>query len=1724
MSNMTKLSRSIAIALLSTVAAYSYAADTNIDEKLKNAQPSETPMHVLEETAPPLLMLGMSREHTMFQEAYNDYTDIDGDGKLDIMFDPSIEYEGIYDFHLCYKYSTDTSKLSNISNNHSSDHYYLPEDARGYWYPTSKTTTKSVSKDAFPENWTEDKTVNVCDGSSWSGNFLNYLTSSKVDVLRRVLYGGSRFFNDVAPTKTSKQVRFAKDGDSSVALLKHSHTVRDAHSWGKVLSGRQYNYHLNAKDFTDLSDTKEKQAYFFVISSKDSSDTNITHSSSYIRYALAQKAGVPGYYGKEDTANDTDKNSPYAYIWDWASRQSYSENNAEALASLYVGFPSKTNKCLFDVSTNNGSCNQKITTRSAIVATCTQKFHEYGCRKYGNYWQPAGVLQEYGESENPRINFGLITGSYTKRSVGAELRSEIDKFSEEITLANQETNLANKVGGDINIKEENGGVIGIIGTLDRLGIYTKFAGEGYNNGGGVYNDCDRTTVYKNYTFKSSTFGQTIPDNKCKDWGNPVSKLMLAAAQYFEGSATFAKSKDSVLGLGYANANNGGPYKNQNTKVDYCSKPATLIIADEDISFDNNDYNGAIYSAYKNELDSIPFKSGKYFVGNSASDDSGYNNIPSAKQVNKLSDISGIAPSAPYSYGSYLTAGITKSFASRKYINAVSYADSTKSQQHSLNTYVVAMKPAMPEIKIDVGNGSYVTILPFGKTVADFSRDWNNKTDNVSKLATNTVADFYSQYISDTEGIFRINYEDMQYGSDYDMDWVVEYHYKLINGSDGSKYVQILLSNIDGDPYAPQHAGYVITGTENDGVYVDLGKFTAKNTEESENNLYDYDTLFSDAYSDALNNSAPIENYFINQPPTNITKGKTKNDFNYNSNSIVNHYNKIIQNKGNNDKPYYYMNRTEMYYNTNHNDKWKLVGSTNTWWTRVIGDFCRSKNSNNGECFNVKHNDNLIVSSRIFKVKEGATEPWVKSPLWYAAKYGIAPPEGQDWPDANDTKDPDNYFLVTNPSKLRVGIEKMIDLIDTSLHTPSAMSTENGPSISSGSNAYVALYDPSVWYGDIKQYKVGSQGNYDSEANTWSAFETFNGTDVDDRLIVTYDHTTNEYVRFHSNGYDDASHVQDMPINIINQVLNTSFADKSEFAADSESVKFMTRFARWMAGDHDKEGNENSEDPELLLVKNDNKPLRTRESSKGKFILGDIINSTPTVFKDNTVDGKSVIVVGSNDGMLHFINATNGKPIVSYLPTQALSKIKVLASQSYVTNHQSFVDSTPSIFKDVKNGKVVLFGTFGLGLEGAYALDVTNISALSNYTGDDAFNEFKDDNRLIWELLPQTTINGETIGSKFAGRVKDAPTALKVTEENGVVKYYLLLNSGYNSQDSGLIIVDLLESEEDTKLAKVVNEITAPNMKPSADPRGLNRADIIAKPVITDLTGTDNYEAIYFGDSFGQIWKIDLSRDAIRKRIACWGQTTCGSVDNSEFNPQPRVIFKAVDSNGVAQPITTELSIGFHLSGIGIIFGTGSYDLDVDGTVASLAYNSAQSVYMIRDMADDNSVNSSMRTIERCSTASSTAPSCILQLKYGTNNKGEYVYTVPNDSVSDNINRGWVLDLDLGTGERVTISPLVVHQYLHISATTPDVTGTCTGGGTSRMITFNNWRGQEIVSEEERTPWLATGLSFITIDGVQYAVMTGDAGSSPTQKYVTPPVLPKPMKNPLIINTSWLKLH
>lgn len=67
-----------------------------------------------------------------------------------------------------------------------------------------------------PSRPAADKT---CSGQ-WSGDFLNYLTTSRIDALRKVLYGGSRRIDD-----------------DDLVVLERSYVPQDAHSWGKEYRG-----------------------------------------------------------------------------------------------------------------------------------------------------------------------------------------------------------------------------------------------------------------------------------------------------------------------------------------------------------------------------------------------------------------------------------------------------------------------------------------------------------------------------------------------------------------------------------------------------------------------------------------------------------------------------------------------------------------------------------------------------------------------------------------------------------------------------------------------------------------------------------------------------------------------------------------------------------------------------------------------------------------------------------------------------------------------------------------------------------------------------------------------------------------------------------------------------------------------------------------------------------------------------------------------------------------------------------------------------------------------------------------------------------------------------------------------------------------------------------------------------------------------------------------------
>ncbi|WP_097462270.1 pilus assembly protein [Mangrovitalea sediminis] len=134
----------------------------------------------------PLVMFGLSVDEQLFFRAYSDYSDIDGDGNLDLTYKDTFNYYGYFESDWCYQYNSGS----------------------GYFEPENKAagTNGHSCKDS--------------DGAHWSGNFLNWATMTRMDVLRKVLYGGKRYLDT-----------------SSATVLERAYIPDDMHAFAKVYSG-----------------------------------------------------------------------------------------------------------------------------------------------------------------------------------------------------------------------------------------------------------------------------------------------------------------------------------------------------------------------------------------------------------------------------------------------------------------------------------------------------------------------------------------------------------------------------------------------------------------------------------------------------------------------------------------------------------------------------------------------------------------------------------------------------------------------------------------------------------------------------------------------------------------------------------------------------------------------------------------------------------------------------------------------------------------------------------------------------------------------------------------------------------------------------------------------------------------------------------------------------------------------------------------------------------------------------------------------------------------------------------------------------------------------------------------------------------------------------------------------------------------------------------------------
>jgi type IV pilus assembly protein PilY1 len=649
---------------------------------------------------PPLVMLVMGRDHTLYYEAYNDASDLDADGDYDIYYNPSeIDYYGYFDSYKCYTY----------------------DSADGRFEPSSETSDKT------------------CSGL-WSGDFLNYITTSRMDALRKVLYGGMR-----------------STDSSTDTVLERTFIPQDAHSWGKSYTSADVDGY-DISEYTPLSSPTSGGKHFF---------GNVTYDTD------------GDYDGSDDlpilrVVQNVDSDQD---IWDWASTE------RPVLSTSYY--------------------SSSATNYTVRVQVCVSGLLEDNCEEYpdGNY-KPTGLLHDYGEDGS--MEFGLITGSYEKNLSGGVLRQIISDFSNEIDT-------------DSGIFEVNNSAStytgGIVDTINKLRIY------GFKYGSGNYyhydeGDCGWITT------------GAISDGECTSWGNPIGEMLYESLRYFSGAEAASTSysvtsgRDSTLGLPAATWDD--PYDSH----EYCASPYNLVISDINPSYDSDQlpgsntgftlastYTGTTLSDFNitsliGTINNNESLSGDYFIGESLDDDSNTTGAPTAKDVESLANIRGLSPEEPTKEGSYSVAGAA-------YYGLSNDLRSDVTSDQNANTMVVAISSPLPEIEVDV-NGNTVTIVPYAKSVNSNSKSYSIDDSQGSFQPTNTIVDYYIDELTDTSGTFRINFEDVEQGADHDMDMIVEYSY-VVDGDE----LQVTLNSTYAAGGIDQHAGYVISGTTADGIYLDV---------------------------------------------------------------------------------------------------------------------------------------------------------------------------------------------------------------------------------------------------------------------------------------------------------------------------------------------------------------------------------------------------------------------------------------------------------------------------------------------------------------------------------------------------------------------------------------------------------------------------------------------------------------------------------------------------------------------------------------------------------------------------------------------------------------------------------------------------------------------------------------------------------------------------------------
>ena len=625
----------------------------------------------IKSTSPrPMIMLNMSKDHQLFYRAYTEFADIDNDGKPDTVYKNSFNYTGYFDYAKCYTHNG------------------------------SEFTPSRVM----------DTTTRLCNASGtneWSGNFLNWSSMTRMDLVRKVLYGGKRS-TDTA-TKT---------------VLERAALPNDAHSFAK--------YYAGTADVPINKVTPFDTGEITLCNTTNGANTEYSHTSDAA--PLIKVA-----------------NGNYSL---WNAGERWQCQWKEEMSLKTAGQSSGDNSNVTTTTGINASSDSPSTAVrlgggnliARIEACKSSLIGNERCNQYGTNYKPIGLLHEYGENDS--AEFGLITGSFSKNISGGVLRRNMGSFKAEL---------------DTSTGVFSAGVKGIVYTLDKLRVF------GYRYTDGVYgNSEDGDCTFGLSGLKDNqcgSWGNPLGEMFVESLNYLANK---GQSTGYISSATAQDPKGALMGLGVETWVD--PMKRGATVDDKFGKPICrplniLNFNASVISYDNDSITSPFAKLTSTTLNSqinavgtgenINGKS--WFIGSNGTTS---NRLCNDKIISNLSDATGLCPDAAGYSGSFSLPGA----AYWAHTNAIR-TDITSTavlKPFRVNTYGVALSSGKARIEIPI------SVSGVTKTVVIQPAMRNSLSGGAG---AGTLVDFRVVSVSADrqQGKYLVIWEDSEQGGDYDQD-------------------------------------------------------------------------------------------------------------------------------------------------------------------------------------------------------------------------------------------------------------------------------------------------------------------------------------------------------------------------------------------------------------------------------------------------------------------------------------------------------------------------------------------------------------------------------------------------------------------------------------------------------------------------------------------------------------------------------------------------------------------------------------------------------------------------------------------------------------------------------------------------------------------------------------------------------------------------------------------